>query len=659
MKNELRFSVSDDGKYASWRLPGTNMKETNGGDFWRIIADDSYYMELTVKSSLQDGNVTKNGNTTTVVYDRLHTDNGMVIDATLTLKIEESEIGYRFHSTLKNRSKTRLNELQYPYIDLNRLVGERENDVLFRPRGLGERIENPWKALDTAHTEYMSADYNEIKSTLMYPRPATMTWMGLRSDKYFLYVGKEDARTHACCLLNAIGPRHIEEKRLITSICQYPAVTEGEEISPAPVVVSMYEGDWKAGAEFYGKFARSTYFKPVEPRDWVKKMTGWQRIILRHQYGEIFFKFEDLPKAYLDGKKYGLDTLLVFGWWKGRFDNGYPHYEVDEELGGAEGLKAAIAEVKRLGGNVILYNNGILIDKNTDFYRELGHDVAKIDIDGNEYLMNYKFEKDGTYLRNYGYKSFVEACQATEEWPAKLEENGRLKLSFDPSGIFFDQVGGISRLCFNEKHKHGKRVDDELYFRRENIARLRALLRDDQSIGTECTNDAVSGCVDYLHGCDYANYYKRGARDSVKNLYPQLFRRTFPEIIMSNRFIHDCRPGWQNELNYAFVQGFRYDIALFRCRKITISGLPEYAEHIKMIMDKKAEYERFFYNRETKYVCDTELSLPAGVLYAEYTLGNERMFALGSCNSTPTEVTVCGKTVTIEPYGVDCVVFEK
>ncbi len=321
MKNDLIFKVSPDGRHAEWRLPGTELCETAGGDFWRLIADDSYHMELTVKSSEQQGYVEEEENATRIVYDKLVTDNGIPIDATLTLTVRNTPSGYTFESTLKNRSTARLNELQYPYIDLKKLVGERENDVLYRPKGLGERIENPWKALDSAHTEYMSADYTEIKSTLMYPRPATMTWMGIQSDKYFLYVGKQDERTHACCLLNAIGPRHLDEKRLITSICQYPAVTEGEEISPAPVFVSMYEGDWREGSDFYGAFAREHYFKPVEPREWVKKMTGWQRIILRHQYGEIFFKYEDLPQLYLDGKKYGLDTLLVFGWWKGRFDN--------------------------------------------------------------------------------------------------------------------------------------------------------------------------------------------------------------------------------------------------------------------------------------------------------------------------------------------------
>jgi len=655
MKNKLLFYISDNADAAGWSLPGTSLRSTDGGDFWRIIADDGYYMEMTVKSSQQKGSVVREGDTLTVTYDKLLTDTGRELDVTLTLTVKNTEEGLEFCSEINNRGDVRINELEYPYIDMNKLVGDRKDDVLIRPRGLGERMQNPWKALESAHTEYMSSDYNEIKSTLMYPRPATMTWMGVQSGEYFLYVGKHDARTHACCLLNAIQPREASEPRLVNAICQYPFAEKGECISPSPVVVSMFKGDWRDGSDIYSKFARSTYFSPVTPRKWVQSMTGWQRIILRHQYGEIFFKYADLPRLYLEGKRYGLDTLLVFGWWKGRFDNGYPHYEIDEELGGEQALKDAISEVQRLGGHVILYNNGILIDKNTQFYREHSSDAPKKDIDGNEYLMNYKFENNGTYLRNYGYKTFVEACQATEIWYKTLENNGKLKLSFDPDSIFYDQIGGVCRLCFNKEHKHGARPDDELHFRRENLDRLRAMLKDDQAIGTECTNDSVCGKVDYLHGCDFGNSYRATKTSPTKSHFPQMFRRTFPEIIMTNRFIHDCRTGWKDDLNHAFINGFRYDVALFRCRKIGIGSMPEYGEHLEKIFRLKEEYSRFFYDRNARYVCQTELDLPEEIKYCEYVNGSERMFALRNDSSKEVEFDILSKHIILEANGIACV----
>ena len=656
MKNLLKFRLSEDASRIEWSAEGTPLAGTAGGDFWRIMADDGYYIEMTVHSADQKGTVRTDGNRTVITYDGLVTDAGRQLDVRLTLTITDTGEKYIFDACVENHSDARINELEYPYIDLNRLCGEREDDLLFRPAGLGERIKNPWRALASAHTEYMSSDYNEIKSTIVYPRPGTMTWMGIQSDKYFLYVGRHDERTRACCLLNAIQPREVSVPRLVSSICHYPFARNGESICTPPVVVTLAEGDWRIGSDIYGAFARSTYYHPVEPRKWVKNMTGWQRIILRHQFGEIFWKYADLPRLYLEGKQYGLDTLLVFGWWRGRFDNGYPHYEADPELGGADGLREAIAEVQRLGGHVILYNNGILIDKNTEFYREHHLEAARIDIDGNEYEDHYKFENNGTVLRNYGYKSFVDACQATKVWHDKLIENGRLKLSFSPDSIFFDQIGGRSKLCFNPAHEHGYRPDDEMVYRRRNLRDLRALLGPDQAIGTECVNDTAICEVDYIHGCDRGAGLRSSLSAPTATVFPYMFRRTFPEPVITNRWIHDCRRGWRDDLNHAFIFGMRFDVAIWRCRKIGVAGLPEYGEHLKKLLDLKEKYRRFFYDWENgRFVCDTALDLPEGIFCCEYKNGDERMFALRSAADETLTFEVCGRSVILAPQDVACV----
>ena len=251
MKNLLRFSLSPDASRITWSADGTPLAGTEGGDFWRIMADDGYYIEMTVHSADQHGTVTVDGCRTTVVYDGLVTDLGRKLDVKLTLTITDSGDRYTFDACVENRGDARINELEYPYIDLNRLVGERADDILYRPSGMGERIKNPWRALASAHTEYMSSDYNEIKSTLVYPRPCTMTWLGLQSDKYFLYVGRHDERTRACCLLNAIQPREATVPRLVSAICHYPFARKGEAICTPPVVVTMTEGDWRTGSDIY------------------------------------------------------------------------------------------------------------------------------------------------------------------------------------------------------------------------------------------------------------------------------------------------------------------------------------------------------------------------------------------------------------------------
>lgn len=656
MKNLLKFQISENADRIRWSCEGTPLCNRPNADFWRLMADDGYYIEMQIKSSDQRGTCTRQGNVTTVHYDSLVSDSGRRLDISLTLRMTELADRIVFDSEIYNRDPVaRANELEYPYVELSQLCGERCDDVLIRPRGLGERIFNPWAALESAHTEYMSSDYYDIKATLVYPRPATMSWVGIQSADKFLYVGRHDERARACCILNSIAPRGSKEKYLASAICQYPFVRPGERISPAPVVVTLGEGDWRIGSDIYGEFARSTYYTPTVPREWVKNMTGWQRVILRHQFGEIFWRYEDLPRLYLEGKQYGLDTLLVFGWWRGRFDNGYPHYEPDDELGGAEGLRAAIARVRELGGHVILYNNGILIDKKTDFYREHASAAARIDIDGNEYEDHYKFENNGTVLRNYGYKSFVDACQATDAWHDVLVANGRQKLSFAPDSIFFDQIGGRSKLCFNPAHKHGYRPDDEMFCRRENLRDLRRLCGPEQALGTECIGDATSCLVDYIHGCDFGNSYRMLKNSPTKGQFPQMFRRTFPEIIMTNRHLHDCREGFRDDLNHAFITGCRFDVAIYRCRKASIAQLPEYADYLAHILALKEQYHKFFYGG--RFVCDTELALPAGVKYYEYLAEDgERMFALWNDTHEAMTLNVCGHEISLAPGQVGCVV---
>jgi len=128
---------------------------------------------------------------------------------------------------------------------------------------------------------------------------------------------------------------------------------------------------------------------------------------------------------------------------------------------------------------------------------------------------------------------------------------------------------------------------------------------------------------------------------------------------MTNRYLHDERTGWKDDLNYTFIQGFRFDVAIFRSRKVGIAAMPNYAQHVKKLLSLKQEFARFFYSREARYVCQTDLSLPEGVFYTEYVCGDERMFALRTELDKSITLDVLGNTVTLEPRGVACVVVNK
>ena len=658
-QNKLTFSVNKCGNAAIWAAEGLPTHAREDGDFWRIMMDDGYYREMPVYSRDQIAeSITTEKGKTTVVYNGLVGRDGRKFDVVLKLTVKDAGDMLTFDAEIENRDEARVNELEYPYVDLSVIANEEyRKDVLYRPNAMGERIENPRAALAKSHTEYMSADYEDIKSTLAYPRPATMAWMGVESAGHFLYIGRHDPEFRACTLLTALAPRGASDDRMSLALCHYPFAREGETVSIATCAVSLTEGDWREGSQRYRRFADETFYKPHPRPQWVKDMHGWQRIILRHQYGEAFWKYEDLPRIYLEGKKSGLDTLMVFGWWKGRFDNGYPLYEIDEELGGEQGLKDAIAEVQRLGGRVIHYNNGILIDTKSDFFRDYGDEVAKIDIDGNMHMDHYKFENNGTVLRNYGYKTFVRACHAAPRWKDVMVNNARQKLSYGCDAIFYDQLGQNIAPCFNPKHRHGNRADSEAVYRMENTEACRAELWGDKAIGTECANDFAVTCVDFLHGCERGVYYKKNDSDRTKTGFHALFRHTFPEIPATNRFQHDCRDGFVDELNYTFVNGYRFDVSIYRGRKCIISDMPEYAECVGKLNKLKDQYAEFFFG-DGHYVYDTVPELEKGkkLFFGEHISADGKyMMAFSNASDEDAEVSVYGQTVTVPAHDVVCV----
>ena len=649
--NKLILKVNDDGSEIMWYSEELPTASPCGTDIFRVILDNGLEREISVLSKDQKGVVTSDNNgNLTLTYNSLTDETGQRYNISMKIRIENSDGALRFNTEVENRSDVRVNEVQCPFVTLSVIADKStERDILYRPYGTGERLPNPIKSIrELNHSEYVMGDYEYVWRAGAYPYPLSMAWIGVESGGHFLYLGRHDEALRTCSLSVGSSARGKDDEMVMT-VSHYIAAQKGETISCGEVVLTLMEGTWKDGADFYMKWA-SNYFHAPKVPEWVKNMTGWQRIILKHQFGKIFFTYNDLVKVYENGRKYGLDTLLVFGWWRGCFDNGYPVYEPDEALGGAEELKRAISEIHKLGGNVILYNNGVLLDVATDFYRQHGDEIEKKNMDGAPYIEFYPFADRGMMARSFGgHKSFSSACHASEKWKEKLIENAKIKLSFDPDSIFFDQLGGhLPRLCFNPNHKHGVRIDEDVPYKIENVKAVRNAIPADKCIGTENVLDAMASCFDFSHGCLNAGY--------KRFCFPSIFRYAFPDVVVTNRFAHDEKPIFRHELNYAFVNGLRFDVSIYRGRLIDVSGLPNYAEHLHKLIKLKEEYREFFY--DGRFIGDDRsIEKPLFItanLFADQS-GN-RLLALW--NESDSEYTICayGRTFTI---GANEIVLER
>ncbi len=643
------FSLDDYGR-PEMRCDGTPLRLTADSELFRVFLDDGVYRELTVHSRDMRGSVYETETGLAIRYEQLIGDDGRVFDIGMTAYIDKTDTGLCFYAEIDNHHEgVRVNEIQYPYLSFDCLCdADRARDALLMPMGLGRKIENPWHAIrDRYHTEYMSADYHQITYSQTYPFPSSMAWFGVQTGRYFLYLGRHDERFRVCVLNAQNTPRHCADA-LMLSVSHYPAVLAGETVTCGQTLVNLFLGDWRQGAACYRRWA-DTWYTPYQRPEWVTHLSGWQRIICKHQYGEVFFTYRDLVKAWQDCKEVGLTGLLVFGWWKGCFDNHYPEYEPDPALGGEEELRKAIREIREDGGRVLLYSQGVLIDTQTDYYRLKGKAVCRKDIDGNEYQEFYKFSNDGTLLNQFGYKTFVSACQATDEWQSRLVESAKLKLSFDPDCIFFDQVGGhMPRPCFDTTHKHGNRIDDEAYYRCQNLDVLHGLIGEDQAVGTENTVDCFSPYVQFHHGHEIGTWYE-------KESFPQMFRQTFPEEVVSNRLLHDDRADMTQQLNYAFIHGLRYDVSIYRGRKCLLGEIPTYANALKRLLLLREQYKEFFY--EGTYRLTAPVILPTNCPYGEFHAKDGRVaIAVWNNNPISQEITVQGMSVLVKPQDVAVIV---
>ena len=618
-------------------------------DFWRLHADNGIDRELGIYSSEQTFTKIPVQNGYDVLYDGLKAENGKLLDIKMTVHIKNTNGRISYSADIQNNCEYRLNELQLPVVEFDSTGVSGEEEYLYIPAGLGWRQKNPRKHMAAYnHTEYMAADYKNCWLTSAYPSTDTsicatlnlsMCWCGIQAGENFLYVSSEDTDQKVVNISVGIPPRHHKSK-ILFAVSHFPALEKGENIETEESVFCVFKGDWRNACEYYKTFCSRVWYtgKNIERPEWVKNMTGWQRVILKHQYGEILYKYEDLPKLYADGARYGLNTILVFGWWKGCFDNHYPEYEVDPELGGEQALRDAVKEIHDMGGKVLLYSNGNLIDVKTDYYKKTGQRICTKDIDLNECREHYRFSNNGTLLHCYGHKSFVTACHNPREWQEQLVNIGTTKLSFGADCIFYDQLGINSKLCFDKSHPHGNRIDTEPQARYENIWKIREILSDDQAIGTEWAVDRYACSVDFIHGCGEGFAY------IGVNMFPDMFLNTFPECVMSNRFIHDDKDGFEQHLNYAFVFGLVFDVSIYRGRG-SISDCPRYGEYVKKLIDLKEKYHKFFYGG--KFISAFDSKLPSCVFAAVYECDNERIIAVCNNNYEEKEFTVCGKKITL------------
>ena len=550
-----------------------------GKALWRLYYNTSEQKEIEISGADEKPSMSMAGDTVCLNYERL---GGKAFSLRLRIWTEGTLV--RFGATLENHEPhTVIRELQYP------LVGDlqipRSYRLLTTHTG-GQIFDNPvWKISNVdVRPLYMTPAQKFRQYDLQYPRNAASNCFAFVGEEDGLYFGSHDTslqqtwhglRTYPD--EGTIGHTTGDFTHLEAGFYRYPNALCGDRWSSDASVVVPYRGDWTATSRIYRRWADTWWHHAPVPQ-WVQEMTGWQRIIFKHQYGEYLRRYTDLPGHIADvGASVGCNAVLAFGWWKEGMDNGYPNYTIDDSQGGEEAWKQAISQYRSKGNRLLLYYNGRLIDVESDFYRKGGGSrVANKDNTGREFTEHYKFTGDGTTLGYYDSRTFVIADMSKREWRDQLLAWADRAMSYGADAVFYDQLGvaeefpnwDLSREYPVQDIFTGRYKADALKEIRDHIK-----ARDPEfALGTEWLSDCTSQFCDFVHIVEFT---------ALPESFPEWFRYTFPEVVWSDRCVRDDNDV-PRRVNNTLLKGLRNDIEVFRCRGL-IDETPVYQAHLARI----------------------------------------------------------------------------
>ena len=550
-----------------------------GQPLWRLYYNTPEQKEIEVSALTEKPSLRTVADTVFLDYDRV---GGKAF--ALHLKIWTEGTMVRFGAALENREPhTIIRELQYPLIGHLQIPADYK---LLTTHTGGQIFDNPvHKIADVPPGPlYMTPAQKFRQYDLQYPRNAASNCFAFVGVQDGLYFGSHDTSLQqtwhglrAYPEEGSIGHVTDDFKHLEAGFFRYPNAMCGDSWSNDASVVVPYKGDWTATSRIYRRWA-DTWWQHADVPVWVQDMTGWQRIIFKHQYGEYLRRYTDLPGRIASvGESVGCNAVLAFGWWKEGMDNGYPNYTVDDAQGGDAAWKAAIAEYRAKGNRLLLYYNGRLIDVESDFYRSGGGPkVANKDNTGREFTEHYKFTGQGTTLGYYDSRTFVIADMSKRLWRDQLVAWADRAMDYGADAVFYDQLGVAEEFpAWDLSREYPVQDIFTGRYKAEALKEIRDHIKakdPEFALGTEWLSDCTSQFCDFVHIVEFT---------ALPESFPEWFRYTFPEVVWSDRCVRDDNDV-PRRVNNTLLKGLRNDIEVFRCRGL-IDETPVYQAHLAKI----------------------------------------------------------------------------
>jgi len=361
------------------------------GDKHRVLAPNYHQIrkDLSLRPTFTRSSPLDSEESLSIRYGSLSLSNGtpvpVRVTVCITLRPDDCETLWTLNlDYLKDGGEEdcRVNSVQFPCLAGIFHGKSWKDDTLVYPVNSGEKTHNPvetyaqrparirWKwqqyqyeyhrdGIPTTRDE-SGAYYREFR----YSGPLSMMWLDYYDANQGLYLASYDEKTRVAAIrVETFGP---ESPGMGFCITRYPNLKPGESWKSSSCGIAIHPGDWHWGADRYRsriETCRSASTGRPTPK-WFKESAGLvAHYDFKYQNGDIVHRFSDLPRLYKEARDLGLNHLLLSGWHIDGFDNGFPMYRPDPDLGTPEELAAHIRAIKQDGGHVGFYVNSRLVNR--------------------------------------------------------------------------------------------------------------------------------------------------------------------------------------------------------------------------------------------------------------------------------------------------------
>lgn len=693
LKNQqIEVSIDETGKLTRLKNLSTGHNYAAGKPIWRLYFDNLRRKDNEVGAKDNTPSVKKEGEQIVLRYSAV-TYQGKRLNFNLTLRVILEPTQVRFHSELvNNEPHTIIRELQYPLIANCQLPPDHR---LLNTHWGGQVFPNPKAQVQSSNASFppyyppsqhflqMDTKYGGAGASL------ASNCFAFIGAKQGLYLGSHDTTFQETGHgLRLYPSQKFQFDELEAGFYKYPNCLYGESWQCSANVLAPYSGTWHQTGKLYRAWVDTWWKHRAEP-DWVKRMKGWQRIIMKHQYGEVLFPYTDLgTRVKTVGESVGINTVLVHGWHDGGHDNDYPNYIADPEQGGDPVLKKQIADFQKDGGAAIWYYSGRLIDKASDYYRNgVGKQLVIRDNTGSEVNDAYRFRGPGTFTGSFDSRTFAVAEFRNPIWVQELKKMADQTMAYGAKSVFYDQMGSGEQPHWDLSKEFPIPNLRTIATKAKVLGELHQYIdaKDPNlAIGIELLSDVTAMQVDYIHA-RYGATEVLNADWEAKKEKPRThnfidwFRYTFPEIILSDRDIRDDKD-IQRRVNHTVLKGLRNDVEIYRCRAL-IDETPNYQTYLTQVNQLKQRFQnllllgkytdtegfthsnpniearRFEYGNQAAIVltqshlsmATTLLSIPAGYTYAE-------SGSVGKVGVKPAKTTI---QIDLPQHGLAVIVLKK